>query len=108
MRDMMKSLEVPKGMSVILRTAGVTRTKAEVKRDLDYLLRLWNTIRETTLESSAPALVYEEANLIKRAVRDLYTRDVDEIQVSGDKGFKTAKEFMKLMIPSHVKKVKLK
>ena len=106
MRDMMKSLEVPKGMSVILRTAGVTRTKAEVKRDLDYLLRLWNTIRETTLESSAPALVYEEADLIKRAVRDLYTRDVDEIHVAGDKGFKTAKDFMKMMIPSHVKKVK--
>lgn len=106
MRDMMKALEVPKGMSVILRTAGVTRTKAEVKRDLDYLLRLWNTIRETTLESSAPALVYEEADLIKRAVRDLYTRDVDEVHVAGEQGFKTAKEFMKMMIPSHVKKVK--
>jgi len=106
MRDMMKELEVPKGMSVILRTAGVTRTKAEVKRDLDYLLRLWNTIRETTLESSAPALVYEEADLIKRAVRDLYTRDVDEIHVAGDEGYKTAKDFMKMMIPSHVKKVK--
>ena len=106
MRDMMKELEVPKGMSVILRTAGVTRTKAEVKRDLDYLLRLWNTIRETTLESSAPALVYEEADLIKRAVRDLYTRDVEEIHVAGETGYKTAKEFMKMMIPSHVKKVK--
>lgn len=106
MRDMMKELEVPKGMSVILRTAGVTRTKAEVKRDLDYLLRLWNTIRETTLESSAPALVYEEADLIKRAVRDLYARDVEEIYVSGDEGFKTARDFMKMMIPSHVKKVK--
>lgn len=106
MREMMKELEVPKGMSVILRTAGVTRTKAEVKRDLDYLLRLWNTIRETTLESSAPALVYEEADLIKRAVRDLYTRDVEEIHVSGEEGFKTARDFMKMMIPSHVKKVK--
>ncbi|HOO82137.1 MAG TPA: Rne/Rng family ribonuclease, partial [Alphaproteobacteria bacterium] len=106
MRDMMKDLEVPKGMSVILRTAGVTRTKVEVKRDLDYLLRLWNTIREKTLESSAPALVYEEADLIKRAVRDLYTRDIEEIHVAGDEGFKTAKEFMKMMIPSHVKKVK--
>ena len=89
-----------------MRTAGVTRTKAEVKRDLDYLLRLWNTIRETTLESSAPALVYEEADLIKRAVRDLYTRDVDEVHVAGEAGFKTAKDFMKMMIPSHVKKVK--
>ena len=105
MRDMIKELEVPKGMSVILRTAGVTRTKAEVKRDLDYLLRLWNTIRETTLESSAPALVYEEADLIKRAVRDLYTRDVNEVHVAGEEGFKTAKNFMKLMIPSHAKKV---
>ncbi len=105
MRDMIKELEVPKGMSVILRTAGVTRTKAEVKRDLDYLLRLWNTIRETTLESSAPALVYEEADLIKRAVRDLYTRDVSEVHVAGEEGFKTAKNFMKMMIPSHAKKV---
>ena len=105
MRDMMKELEVPKGMSVILRTAGVTRTKAEVKRDLDYLLRLWNGIRETTLESSAPSLVYEEADLIKRAVRDLYTRDVDEIQVAGEDGYKSAKEFMKMMIPSHAKRV---
>jgi ribonuclease E len=105
MRDMIKELEVPKGMSVILRTAGVTRTKAEVKRDLDYLLRLWNTIRETTLESSAPALVYEEADLIKRAVRDLYTRDVTEVHVAGEAGYQTAKNFMKMMIPSHAKKV---
>ncbi len=105
MRDMMKDLEVPKGMSVILRTAGVTRTKAEVKRDLDYLLRLWDTIRGKTLESSAPALVYEEADLIKRAVRDLYTRDVEEIHVAGEEGYKTAKEFMKMMIPSHAKRV---
>ena len=74
MREMMKELEVPKGMSVILRTAGVTRTKTEVKRDLDYLMKLWDNIRELTLESSAPSLVYEEADLVKRAVRDLYTR----------------------------------
>ncbi len=106
MRDIVKSLEVPKGMSVIVRTAGVTRTKTEIKRDLDYLMRLWNTIRELTLQSTAPAMVYEEADLIKRAVRDLYSRDVEEIHVAGDEGFKTAKEFMKMMIPSHVKKVK--
>ncbi len=106
MRDIVKDLEVPKGMSVIVRTAGVERTKAEIKRDLDYLTRLWNTIRDLTLESSAPSLVYEEADLIKRSVRDLYTRDVEEIQVAGDAGFKIAKNFMKLMIPSHVKKVK--
>lgn len=105
MREMMKELEVPKGMSVILRTAGVTRTKAEVKRDLDYLMKLWDKIRELTLESSAPALVYEEADLVKRAVRDLYTRDIEEVHVAGEAGFKTAKDFMKMMIPSHAKKV---
>lgn len=105
MREIVKSLEVPKGMSVIIRTAGVERTKVEIKRDLDYLMRLWDNIRELTLESSAPSLVYEEADLIKRAVRDLYSRDVEEIIVSGEEGFKTAKDFMKMMIPSHVKKV---
>ncbi len=106
MREIMKDLQVPKGMSVILRTAGVERTKTEIKRDLDYLLKLWNNIRELTLQSSAPALVYEEADLIKRAVRDLYTRDVEEIIVSGDDGYKNAKNFMKMMIPSHAKRVK--
>ncbi len=105
MRDMLKELEIPKGMSVILRTAGITRTKTEIKRDLDYLLRLWNTIREKTMESSAPAVVYEEADLVKRAVRDLYKRDVEEIHVAGAEGYKTAKEFMKMMIPSHAKRV---
>lgn len=106
MRDLMKKLEIPKGMSVILRTAGVTRTKAEIKRDLDYLMRLWDNIRELTLQSSAPSLVYEEANLIKRAVRDLYARDIEDIHVSGANGYKIAKDFMKMMIPSHVKKIK--
>ena len=106
MRDIVKSLDVPKGMSVIVRTAGVTRTKTEIKRDLDYLMRLWDNIRELTLESTAPAIVYEEADLIKRAVRDLYTRDIEEIYVAGETGYKTAREFMKMMIPSHVKKVK--
>lgn len=106
MREIMKELEVPKGMSVILRTAGVSRTKTEIKRDLDYLVRLWNNIRELTLESTAPALVYEEADLVKRAVRDFYTRDVDEIVVAGDEGFKTARNFMKMLIPSHVRRVK--
>lgn len=106
MRDMLKDLDVPKGMSVILRTAGVTRTKTEIKRDVDYLMRLWDDIREKTLQSSAPALIYEEADLIKRAIRDLYARDVDEIIVAGEEGQKNAKKFMKMMIPSHVKKVK--
>ncbi|MCK5374308.1 MAG: ribonuclease E/G [Alphaproteobacteria bacterium] len=105
MREIVRSLEVPKGMSVIVRTAGVSRTKNEIKRDLDYLMRLWNNIRELTLESTAPSLVYEEADLIKRAVRDLYTRDVEEIIISGEDGYKIAKNFMKMMIPSHVKKV---
>lgn len=105
MREIMKELEVPKGMSVIVRTAGVTRTKAEIKRDLDYLMRLWDNIRELTLQSTAPALVYEEADLIKRCVRDLYGRDVEEILVAGEAGYKNARDFMKMMIPSHIKKV---
>lgn len=105
MREIMKDLDVPKGMSVILRTAGVSRTKAEIKRDLDYLMRLWDGIRELTLESTAPALVYEEANLVKRAVRDLYSRDIDEVLVEGEEGFKAARDFMKKLMPSHVKKV---
>ena len=106
MREILKELEVPKGMSVILRTAGVARTKAEIKRDLDYLIRLWNTIREDTLKSTAPACIYEEGNLIKRSIRDLYTRDIDEVLVSGEKGYKAAKDFMKMLVPSHAKKIK--
>jgi ribonuclease E len=105
MRDIMRDLEVPQGMSVIVRTAGVQRTKAEIKRDLDYLMRLWDNIRELTLQSSAPAMVYEEADLIKRAVRDLYGRDIEDVIVAGDEGFKTARNFMKMLVPSHTKKV---
>ncbi|NCC22740.1 MAG: ribonuclease E/G [Alphaproteobacteria bacterium] len=105
MKDMLSSLSVPEGMSVILRTAGVERTKAEIKRDLDYLTRLWDNIRELTLKSSAPALINEEGNLIKRAIRDLYTRDIDEVIVSGAEAYKSAKNFMKMLIPSHAKKV---
>lgn len=107
LKEIIKELDLPKGMSVILRTAGVQRTKTEIKRDLDYLMRLWNNIRELTLESTAPALIYEEANLIKRSIRDLYTRDIDEVIVAGEEGYKAAKEFMKMMIPSHAKRVKL-
>lgn len=106
MREILKELTIPEGMSVILRTAGVSRTKAEIKRDLDYLTRLWNTIREETLQSTAPALINEEGNLIKRSIRDLYTRDIDEVLVAGAKGYKTAKSFMKMLVPSHMKKVK--
>ncbi len=105
MKEMLDDLSVPEGMSVILRTAGVTRTKVEIKRDLDYLTRLWNTIREHTLQSTAPALIYEEGNLIKRAIRDLYTRDIEDVYVSGDEGYKNAREFMKMLMPSHAKKV---
>ena len=106
MREILKELTIPDGMSVILRTAGVSRTKAEIKRDLDYLTRLWNTIREETLQSTAPALINEEGNLIKRSIRDLYTRDIDDVLVSGEKAYKVAKNFMKMLVPSHAKKVK--
>lgn len=107
MKDLLDALKVPAGMSAIVRTAGVTRTKTEVKRDLDYLMRLWNSIRELTLKSQAPALVYEEADLIKRAVRDHYTRDIEDIIVAGEHGHKCAKDFMKMLIPSHAKRVHL-
>jgi ribonuclease E len=98
-------LEVPEGMGVILRTAGASRTKPEVKRDFEYLLRMWETVRETTLSSSAPMLVYEEGSLIKRAIRDLYSKEVEEIVVAGDSGFREARDFMRLLMPSHVKVV---
>lgn len=106
MRDLLKDLSVPKGMSVILRTAGVQRSKPEIKRDLEYLTRLWDEIRETTLKSTAPALIHEEGTLIRRTIRDIYTSDVEEILVSGDDGYKFARNFMKTMIPSHVRRVK--
>ncbi|HNQ91496.1 MAG TPA: Rne/Rng family ribonuclease [Alphaproteobacteria bacterium] len=106
MREILRELGTPDGMSVILRTAGVEREQDEIKRDLDYLMRLWDSIRDLTLQSSAPALVYEESNLVKRAVRDIYASDVEEIQVAGDDGHKQAKDFMKLLMPSSVKKVK--
>jgi ribonuclease E len=107
MKELLTALEVPAGMSTIVRTAGVTRTKTEVKRDLDYLMRLWNSIRELTLKSTAPALVYEEADLIKRAMRDLYTRDIEEVLVAGEEGHKIARDFMKMLMPTHSKKIKL-
>ncbi|HOO51426.1 MAG TPA: Rne/Rng family ribonuclease, partial [Alphaproteobacteria bacterium] len=106
MRDILRELGTPEGMSVILRTAGVEREQDEIKRDLDYLMRLWNNIRDLTLQSSAPALIYEEGELVKRAVRDIYARDIEEILVSGQDGYKESKEFMKLLMPSSVKKIK--
>jgi ribonuclease E len=107
MKEIAEDLEVPEGMGVILRTAGANRTKAEVKRDFEYLLRLWETVRENTLQSTAPALVHEEGSLVKRSIRDLYNKDIDEVLVSGDGAFKEAKDFMRMLIPSHAKNVKL-
>ena len=105
LKSIISDLKVPDNMAVILRTAGSQRSKAEVKRDYEYLQRLWNEIRETTMESRAPALIYEEANLIKRSIRDVYTRDIEEILVEGEEGYKLAKGFMKTLTPSHAKKV---
>jgi ribonuclease E len=105
LKKILHDLNVPEGMSVILRTAGVARTTAEIKRDLDYLLRLWDQIRELTLKSTAPALIYEEGNLIKRAIRDLYRRDIDEVHVAGQTGYETARDFMKTLMPSHSSRI---
>ena len=105
LKKILQELNVPEGMSVILRTAGVARAAAEIKRDLDYLLRLWDQIREFTLKSTAPALIYEEGNLIKRAIRDLYKRDIDEVHVAGEDAYKNAREFMRTLMPSHVERV---
>ncbi|MFH1159064.1 MAG: ribonuclease E/G [Pseudomonadota bacterium] len=107
LKKILHELNVPDGMSVILRTAGVARSAPEIKRDLDYLLRLWDQIREFTLKSSAPALIYEEGNLIKRAIRDLYRRDIDEVHVAGEEAWKSASEFMRMLMPSHVGNVHL-
>jgi len=98
-------LDIPQGMGLIIRTAGANRTKAEIKRDFEYLLRVWETVRELTLNSTAPALVYEEGNLIKRAIRDLYSKDIEAILVEGDEGYKEAKAFMRMLMPSHAKAV---
>ncbi|MGH6848239.1 MAG: Rne/Rng family ribonuclease, partial [Methylocella sp.] len=105
LKSIAQELEVPEGMGVIVRTAGAARTKAEVKRDFEYLLRMWETVRETTLQSSAPTLVYEEGSLIKRSIRDLYNKDIDEIVVAGEDAYREAKEFMRLLLPSHAKMV---
>lgn len=107
LKDMLKMLAIPSGMSVILRTAGVERTEAEIKRDYDYLQRLWDNIREMTLQSNAPALIYEEGDLIKRSIRDIYSRDVDELLVSGEKGYQEARDFIGMLMPGHVERVQL-
>ena len=105
LKSVAEDLEVPQGMGLIVRTAGASRTKTEVKRDYEYLLRLWENVRDLTLKSHAPALVYEEGDLIKRAIRDLYTRDVDEVLVEGERGYREAKDFMRMLMPSHAKNV---
>ncbi|WP_420961805.1 Rne/Rng family ribonuclease [Brucella sp. IR073] len=105
LKEIVTELEVPKGMGVILRTAGANRTKAEVKRDYEYLMRLWENVRTLTLQSTAPALVYEEGSLIKRSIRDLYNKDIGEILVAGEDGYREAKDFMRMLMPSHAKVV---
>ncbi len=105
LREIAGELDVPDGMGLIIRTAGAARTKTEIKRDYEYLLRLWENVRDLTLKSSAPALVYEEGDLIKRSIRDLYNREIDEILVAGDDAYRDAKDFMRMLMPSHAKNV---
>ena len=106
LKDVAQELEVPDGMGVILRTAGAARTKPEIKRDFEYLLRMWETVRDVTLNSTAPTLVYEEGSLVKRSIRDLYNKDIDEVVVSGDAAYTEARDFMRMLMPSHGKNVK--
>ena len=106
LKEAAAELEVPEGMGVILRTAGASRTKIEIKRDFEYLLRLWETVRDLTLKSTAPKLVYEEGSLVKRSIRDLYDKDIDEVIVAGDDAYRDAKDFMRMLMPSHAKNVK--
>ena len=106
LKSIISDLKLPSTMGLIVRTAGLSRTKTEIKRDFDYLARLWDEVRERTLSSSAPALIYRDSDLIKRAIRDLYHREIDEVIVEGDEGYKAARGFMKLLMPSHVRRVK--
>lgn len=105
LKKIASELDVPEGMGVILRTAGASRTKAEIKRDFEYLMRLWENVRELTLKSSAPSLVYEEGSLIKRSIRDLYNKDINQVLVAGEDGYREAKDFMRMLMPSHAKNV---
>ncbi|WP_458761112.1 Rne/Rng family ribonuclease [Afipia sp. TerB] len=106
LKEVVQDLDVPEGMGVILRTAGASRSKPEIKRDFEYLLRMWETVRDTTLNSQAPTLVYEEGSLIKRSLRDLYNKEIDEVLVAGDAGYQEARSFMKMLMPSNVRAVK--
>jgi len=105
LKSIMADLKLPRTMGCIVRTAGLSRTKVEIKRDFDYLARLWDEIREKTLQSAAPALVYGDSDLIKRAIRDIYNRDIDEVIVEGDEGYRASRSFMKLLMPSHVRRI---
>ncbi|MGB0084250.1 MAG: Rne/Rng family ribonuclease, partial [Rhodomicrobiaceae bacterium] len=105
LREIAAELDVASGMGLIIRTAGAARTKTEIKRDYEYLLRLWENVRDLTLKSSAPCLVYEEGDLIKRSIRDLYNREIDEVLVAGDDAYRDAKDFMRMLMPSHAKNV---
>ncbi len=107
LKEITSEMDLPQGMGLIVRTAGANRPKPEIKRDCEYLMRLWDDIREHTLKSVAPALIYEEASLIKRAIRDVYSRDVEEIVVDGEDGWKAARDFMRMLMPTHAKKVQL-
>ncbi|RYE32424.1 MAG: Rne/Rng family ribonuclease [Hyphomicrobiales bacterium] len=106
LKEIATELEVPEGMGLILRTAGASRTKVEIRRDYEYLMRMWESVRELTLASVAPALVYEEGNLVKRSIRDLYNKDIDEVHVAGENAYREAKDFMRMLMPSHAKSVK--
>ncbi|KWV96109.1 ribonuclease E/G [Erythrobacter sp. AP23] len=106
LKQVVNDLNLPRTMGLIVRTAGLSRTKTEIKRDFDYLARLWDEIRERTLSSSAPALIHSDSDLIKRAIRDIYNRDITEVVVEGEDGYKSAKQFMKLLMPSHARRVK--
>ncbi len=106
LKQVVSSLSLPRAMGLIVRTAGLSRTKTEIKRDFDYLARLWDEIRERTLSSSAPALIHSDSDLIKRAIRDIYNREIEEVVVEGEEGYKLAKQFMKLLMPSHARRVK--
>jgi len=105
LKEIAGELSVPEGAGLIVRTAGAKRTKPEIKRDYEYLMRLWEQIRELTLKSIAPAKIYEEGDLIKRSIRDLYSREIDEVVVEGEGGYRTAKDFMRMIMPSHAKQV---
>ncbi|MBN9561970.1 MAG: Rne/Rng family ribonuclease [Alphaproteobacteria bacterium] len=107
LKEITAELEIPRGMGLIVRTAGANRPKPEIKRDCEYLMRMWDDIREHTMRSVAPALIYEEASLIKRAIRDVYSRDVDEVDVDGEAGWRAARDFMRMLMPSHARKVQL-